>query len=155
MVLLYKVGVKKWESASSSRHPKPWLKKGDVKGRGVKDLSKELSAGFFLRKRIKCKIWRVRISGKAVGTCHLSWIVCLWGDRCASWLPPASTSARISPSNARICCLRNLDLSAQKSNFVEARMSEAFQGRHLFSFHRHAAVSPSSTQFPNQRWKWK
>ena len=120
----------------------PWLKKGNVKDGGVKDLSTELSARIFLRKIIKCKIWRVRISGKAVGTCHLSWIVYLWGDRCASWPPPASTSAQISPSNARICCLRNRDLWRRKSGFVgseikfcgAARMSEAFRRRQLFSF---------------------
>ena len=64
--------------------------------------------------------------------CHLPWIICL------NMLeqvhpPPASTSAQISPSNARICCLRNLDLSAQKSNFVELRECRRHSGGGSFS----------------------
>ena len=92
----------------------PWSKKEDVKGGGVKDLSTELSAGIFLRKIIKCKIWRVRISGKAVGTCHLSWIVYLWADRCASWPPLHQHQPGFLPqtpgfvaSEIWICRLRN------------------------------------------------
>ena len=48
-----------------------------------------------------------------------------------------------------ICGGENLDLSAQKSSFVEAWMSEAFRRRQLFSFHCCAPVSRSlQNSFP-------